>query len=52
LVVSLNVTGSAFELTTAFPVPYVAWGMKDPSAFILRVGKQVDIRIHAAGTVH
>lgn len=51
LVVSLTVTGSSFELTTKFPLPYVAWGMKDPSAFVLRVGKQVDISVKAAGHV-
>ena len=51
LTLSLTVTGSAFELTTKFPVPYVAWGMKDPSVFVLRVGKQVDISVKAAGTV-
>ncbi|HEX3107627.1 MAG TPA: YceI family protein [Thermoanaerobaculia bacterium] len=51
LPVSLTVNGSAFELTTKFAVPYVAWGMKDPSAFILRVGKEVGITINAAGQV-
>ena len=51
LIVSLKVTGSTFALTTKFPVPYVAWGMKDPSAFILRVGKQVDVTVKAAGQV-
>lgn len=51
LPVSLTVSGSAFELTTKFAVPYVAWGMKDPSAFFLRVGKEVEITINAAGQV-
>jgi len=30
-------------------IPYVAWGMHDPSAFVLRVAKQVDVTIHAVG---
>jgi polyisoprenoid-binding protein YceI len=30
-----------------FAVPYVAWGMKNPSTLVLRVGKQVQIAIHA-----
>jgi len=38
-----------WSLTVHFAVPYVKWGMKDPSTFILRVGKAVDIDLHAVG---
>jgi len=34
---------------TTFLVPYVAWGMKNPSTFILRVSDKVDIKVHAVG---
>ena len=30
-----------------FDVPYVAWGMRNPSTLILRVGKRVQMAIHA-----
>jgi len=38
-----------WSLTVHFAVPYVTWGMKDPSTFILRVEKTVDIDLHALG---
>ena len=39
-----------WTLTVHFTVPFVKWGMKDPSTFILRVEKTVDIDLHALGS--
>lgn len=38
-----------WSLTVHFDVPYVKWGMKDPSNFVLRVEKTVAIDLHANG---
>jgi polyisoprenoid-binding protein YceI len=43
-------SGNRVTATTHFTVPYVAWGMKDPSNFIFRVDKQVDAEVTAKGT--
>ena len=39
------------DATGTFSVPYVEWGMKDPSKAFLRVGKAVDVSIEAKGAL-
>jgi polyisoprenoid-binding protein YceI len=36
---------------TNFTVPYVKWGIKNPSNFLLRVSESVEITVHATGTI-
>ena len=43
----VQATGGDYTATTRFTVPYVKWGMKNPSTLLLRVGDKVDIAIHA-----
>lgn len=38
-----------WKATLHFAVPYVNWGMKNPSTLFLRVGESVDIDVNASG---
>lgn len=46
-----RVEGGRVIATAHFAVPYVQWGLKDPSMLFLTVSKSVDIEITAAGLV-
>jgi polyisoprenoid-binding protein YceI len=44
---TVTLDGDTAAVDAAFSVPYVEWGLKDPSTFVLRVGKEVPVTIHA-----
>ena len=48
---NINTTGNSITASTTFDIPYVAWGMHDPSTLFLRVGKSVRMDIAAKGTL-
>lgn len=48
---SLQIEGAHCIATGSFNVPYVQWGVKDPSIFVLKVGKDVKIDLKLAGQI-
>jgi len=48
--VDVTFTGSAWNAQASFPVPYVRWGMKNPSVLFLRVDDVVQVQFHASGS--
>jgi polyisoprenoid-binding protein YceI len=49
LTVPVETSGNEATAKLHFAIPYVDWGLKDPSNFVLRVSKQVEIDITAHG---
>lgn len=49
LVVPLQVSGNSANFKTQLIIPYVKWGMKNPSTFVLRVSDKVELDIAASG---
>jgi polyisoprenoid-binding protein YceI len=45
----VEMLASGWKLTAHFVIPYVKWGMKNPSSYLLRVSESVEIVIHASG---
>jgi polyisoprenoid-binding protein YceI len=50
LTINLRPQPPAVALSTRFAVPFVAWGIKDPSTFIFRTDKEVILDIDAVAT--
>jgi polyisoprenoid-binding protein YceI len=51
LPVDVEIVGDEFTADARLEVPYVEWGLQDPSTFVLRVAKVVQVTLHAEGSV-
>lgn len=45
----VEASAGQLTITTQFEIPYVDWGMKNPSNFLLKVDPKVEVEIKAAG---
>lgn len=45
----VQVNGNSIAMSTHMVIPYVRWGLKNPSTFILRVSDKLDLDINASG---
>jgi polyisoprenoid-binding protein YceI len=44
-------SASQLQCDTHFTIPYIKWGMKDPSTFLLHASDTVDLEIHATAQI-
>ena len=48
---TVHMEGDRFTAMGGFTVPFVSWGMKDPSFMFLKVEKDVKVQLKLTGTV-
>jgi polyisoprenoid-binding protein YceI len=48
----VQVNGDQIHAVGSFVVPYVQWGLKDPSTFMIHVNKEVNVDLDLTGTLH
>lgn len=48
---TVHMEGDHFTATGSFAVPFVSWGVKDPSFMFMKVDKEVKIELKLTGTV-
>jgi polyisoprenoid-binding protein YceI len=51
LPIDVQPAGRQLQMTMHITIPYIQWGLKNPSTFILRASDKVEIEIHAVGQV-
>ena len=47
----IEIVDGRFTAAADFEVPYVEWGLEDPSTFVLRVAKLVEVKVAAKGSI-
>jgi len=45
----MHIDGNKLTAKTTFEVPYIEWGLKDPSWFVLKVAKAVEVNLTLVG---
>jgi len=50
LLAKVEVQGGRLKAETEIPIPFVEWGLHDPSILMLRVAKVVSVKVLARGT--
>ena len=48
--VQVEIARNNWTVTCHFSIPYVKWGLKNPSNFVLHVSEAVDVDVRASGT--
>ena len=51
LPIEVNIEPGQVVADSKFSIPYVAWGLKNPSTFVLRVDQKVGLDIHASARI-
>jgi polyisoprenoid-binding protein YceI len=47
----VDIDGDRFTAESTFSIPYVEWGLRDPSVLFLRVAKAIEVTVRARGTI-
>jgi len=49
--IQVQVNGEQIHAVGSFVIPYVQWGLKDPSTFMIKVNKEVHVDLDLTGTL-
>ena len=49
LPIDIEPAGRQLQMTAHITIPYIKWGLKNPSTFVLRASDKVEVDVHALG---